>query len=380
MPSRPMLTTPARSDHSPPRPASRIGSSSRTAACAVPLDVSCDLAGEGHRDRQDQRSRSPRRAPSAPSRGGATSAAGRRRRPRSARAVTASAPVDPTAAGSPDRGAQLRGDPALLGGQLVAPDDLVGDDHGQHDRPLHDQHDLPRHTHVVQGQRGLVEERPEQRPERHPDGVVAAQQRDGDAGEPVARRGVQRVREVSAEQLGQPHQAGDRAGQEQRDDHHPPGVHPARRRGGGRLAGGLEVEAEAGALEQEPVAHAETPPRGRSARRACRSRRAGCRAPGRSAAIGWVEMLLPRSTPERVRADQEGDQARRDEVQHDRRDDLADPAVGLEQRRDAGPRRTCQRADEQDHERCAAPAAARPPHRRSRRRTRPAGTGPRCRC
>ena len=40
MPSSPMLITPARSDHSPPRPASRIGSSSSTAAWVVPREVS----------------------------------------------------------------------------------------------------------------------------------------------------------------------------------------------------------------------------------------------------------------------------------------------------------------------------------------------------
>ena len=40
MPSSPMLITPARSDHSPPSPANRIGSSSRTAAWVVPLEVS----------------------------------------------------------------------------------------------------------------------------------------------------------------------------------------------------------------------------------------------------------------------------------------------------------------------------------------------------
>ena len=41
MPSSPMLITPARSAHSPPSAANRIGSSSRTAAWVVPLEVSC---------------------------------------------------------------------------------------------------------------------------------------------------------------------------------------------------------------------------------------------------------------------------------------------------------------------------------------------------
>ena len=38
-PSRPMLTTPARSDHRPPRPASPMGTASRSAAPVVPLEV-----------------------------------------------------------------------------------------------------------------------------------------------------------------------------------------------------------------------------------------------------------------------------------------------------------------------------------------------------
>ncbi len=39
MPSRPMLITPERSDHSPPRPARKIGTARRSAALTVPLDV-----------------------------------------------------------------------------------------------------------------------------------------------------------------------------------------------------------------------------------------------------------------------------------------------------------------------------------------------------
>ena len=40
MPSRPMLTTPARSDHRPPKPQSRIGSAGRNAVCVVFVEVS----------------------------------------------------------------------------------------------------------------------------------------------------------------------------------------------------------------------------------------------------------------------------------------------------------------------------------------------------
>ena len=39
MPSRPMLTTPARSDHRPPRPAIAIGMASRSEAPVVPIEV-----------------------------------------------------------------------------------------------------------------------------------------------------------------------------------------------------------------------------------------------------------------------------------------------------------------------------------------------------
>ena len=39
MPSRPMLTTPARSDHRPPRPASAIGIADVSAARRVPAEL-----------------------------------------------------------------------------------------------------------------------------------------------------------------------------------------------------------------------------------------------------------------------------------------------------------------------------------------------------
>ena len=39
MPSRPMLTTPERSDHRPPRPASRIGTDATSAARRAPVEL-----------------------------------------------------------------------------------------------------------------------------------------------------------------------------------------------------------------------------------------------------------------------------------------------------------------------------------------------------
>ncbi len=236
----------------------------------------------------------------------------------------------------------------MLGGQVVAPHDLVGDHDGQHDRPLHDQDDLAGHPEVVQRQRGLVEERPEQRTERDPDRVVAAEQRDGDAGEPVARRRGQRVREVAAEQLGQPDEPGHRPGQEQRNDHHAVGVDAAGRRRGRRLPGRGELEAEPRPVEQEPVpdahegGHEHHPEQhaGVAEREARELTAGGDRRGGYVVALQHPELLV---------ADEVGDQARRDEVQHDRRDDLADPAVGLEQRRDPGPGRPDEHRDEDDH-------------------------------
>ena len=176
-----------------------------------------ELPGQGGGDRQDHHARPRRSAPSGPT-GAARAGGGRRwRRPRragpgraprwSCRTPCRPGPATSPAGGRRGQVAQLGGHPALLGGHLVAPDDLVGHHHRQHHGPLHDQHDLPRHPDVVQGQRRLVQEGPQQRAERDAQRMVAAQQRDRDAGEAVALRRGQRVGVVAAEQLGQPDQA-----------------------------------------------------------------------------------------------------------------------------------------------------------------------------
>ena len=72
------------------------------------------------------------------------------------------------------------------GGQ--ATHDGEGDHRRQHDRALHDRHDLRLDAGQLETAGRVVEEPEEQRADRHPDWVVLAEQGDGDAIEPEAGR------------------------------------------------------------------------------------------------------------------------------------------------------------------------------------------------
>ena len=107
------------------------------------------------------------------------------------------------------------------------PGDLVGDDHGEHDRALEDRHHRRREVGDLQRHQRPVEEGEQQRGQRDAAGLVAAEQRHRDAEEAEAGGEVGRVGVRAAEQVGQADQAGDRAGEQHRLDHHGAGVHAA---------------------------------------------------------------------------------------------------------------------------------------------------------
>ena len=76
------------------------------------------------------------------------------------------------------------GDRLLLQSDAVAPHELVGDDHGQHDHALGDRHDVRRDADQDLQRVGLLVEVGEQQgADGDPDRVVAAEQGDRDAGE-----------------------------------------------------------------------------------------------------------------------------------------------------------------------------------------------------
>ena len=132
MPSRPMLTTPARSDHSPPRPARAIGhrQGERGADGAAGGEVvgAGDHAHDGEQDDQRRAPSSTNQAPdvgmragfAVPASPGSCADEAHARHPRRSRPVC--------------RPAELATDPALLRDDAVAADQLVGDDDGEHDR------------------------------------------------------------------------------------------------------------------------------------------------------------------------------------------------------------------------------------------------------
>ena len=59
IPSRPMLTTPARSAHMPPRPASRMGTARRSVASAVPAEIRSVVSGRANSWATDRASTRP---------------------------------------------------------------------------------------------------------------------------------------------------------------------------------------------------------------------------------------------------------------------------------------------------------------------------------
>ena len=117
-------------------------------------------------------------------------------------------------------------------------DDLVDHHDREDDGGLSDDRDLLRDVVERQDARRLVEEGPQQGREDDPDRMVAAQQCDGDTDETDARRKVQCVVVGVPEQLGQPHQSGDHAGQEHGQEDHLLDVDAA------RLGDGLGVSGD----------------------------------------------------------------------------------------------------------------------------------------
>ena len=186
MPSRPMLTTPARSDHRPPRPASTIGTAaadrgaercprrSRSSAPVIDPDERAARAARRASSTTASRSRGQRRARRAAARpagsasaGGAHAAhlLGRRR-------------------GS--RAAELRGRPgAARGATPVAADQLVGDDDGEHDDALDDRDDVRarRRPGSAAGCDCSSRNANSSAPKAMPTGLLRPEQRDRDAGE-----------------------------------------------------------------------------------------------------------------------------------------------------------------------------------------------------
>ena len=248
-----MLTTPARSDHRPPRPASMIGVVAISVAAMVPDEVEVVGAGDQLEHASSSRTAATRRT-SSQKRGSRRFGAG----PAGCATPVAVAGTLMPAPPPRSRWRQGSGDRLLLEPDAVAADELVGDDHRQHDDALGDRHDVGRDPDQDLQRVGLlVEVGEEQRADGDPDRVVAAEQRDRDAGE--AQPGLERraVVVALAEEDRQPDQAGHGARDQHREDDHPGDVDAAGRRRGGRAAGGPQVEAEPGLVEHEPVEEAD---------------------------------------------------------------------------------------------------------------------------
>ena len=138
MPSRPMLTTPARSDHRPPSPASRIGhgrDERGPQACRSESMSSAPVI-----DPDDERARA---AISTEAIHAAHEPAARR----ASAAAVAPASVDGDAHAVTSSARRLSARAARRPRRCssrdpVAADDLVGDDHGEHDDALGDQDDV----------------------------------------------------------------------------------------------------------------------------------------------------------------------------------------------------------------------------------------------
>ena len=209
MPSRPMLMTPARSDHRPPSPARPMGTAAASAPAYWPLEVSSSApvtmrsSGEDHESAgDDQQHGGERESAACAGRLGAVpgppslvavalarSPGCRSRRPSAVMFVLTRTPPPFLGLALTGLRGQLLADLALLPAEPVAAYDLVGDDDAQHDDALHHADDLLGVVLELQLCACAFQESPQQRAERHAHGVVAAEQRDGDAGEADARRG-----------------------------------------------------------------------------------------------------------------------------------------------------------------------------------------------
>ena len=231
MPSRPMLIVPLRSATRPASPARPIGcrGAQRDAERAARGEVVG--VGEDPRERQDgQRSDHQRRAATsatmrqptvgrrvADGGGGESVAMVMPALPRSDRRPAVVAPsasvVVPVAAAA-----------ALAAAAVVPPvDHLVGDHGGEQERALQDLPISWRDPDRPQPLRRPFDRRPHDRGCGDADRVVAAEQREAEAGEADRRRErVAVLVEVRVgEEVRQPDHAGDGAGHEQRDQHHP---------------------------------------------------------------------------------------------------------------------------------------------------------------
>src|SRR6478672_2948864 len=153
MPSRPMLTTPARSDHKPARPASAIGMNAVIVSRRVPAESSSllpvmtranEISMNATSSQAHTGMRRPRRSMrSCPSSGARASLAMVMRGPlRIASEASGSVGCSCRHLLRRAGGGQLLGDRPLLGGLPVATDDLVGHDDAQHEHALGDGDDV----------------------------------------------------------------------------------------------------------------------------------------------------------------------------------------------------------------------------------------------
>ena len=163
MPSRPMLTTPERSDHSPPRPASAIGTASsigrpERAARGQPVFTAQRADQREHDEAGQHAEPDTGRGRAAPLPGlldrCGTGRAGQGRvdeRHAVAPLVRLGAPPSEGGAGGGAVVASARPTRRCCGPQRDAAHDLVGDDDRQHDDALGDLHDLLRDPVEVAG-------------------------------------------------------------------------------------------------------------------------------------------------------------------------------------------------------------------------------------
>src|SRR6478609_3059512 len=245
-----MLTTPARSDHRPPRPASMMGVVATMVAAIAPDDAR-SLAPVTSSSTASSRStagsaatkthRGVRRVLGGAAGGTPVAVAGTLmlflRGPRGSvspprEALPASSFVGWSCQRLLTVGPLLFKGPSyrlLLQADAGAAHHLVGDDDREDDHALGDGDDVRRDPHQDLQRVGLlVEEGEEQRTDRDPDRVVAAEQGDGDAGE--AEPGLERRAVVVAvtEEDREPDQAGHGARDQHREDDHPGDLDAAR--------------------------------------------------------------------------------------------------------------------------------------------------------
>ena len=253
MPSRPMLTTPARSDQRPPRPASMIGigRDQRRGEGAGRREV----VGTG--DHLEQRragaARTGMTASSAPTRDPSGFGAGGGGGLDSV--IVAGRSCRDLLGARRARCSRARATSLLLEPDAVAPHDLVGDDDGEHDDALGDRRRCRarRRPGSAAGWTARRGRRTAARRGRCRSGGC------GRAGRSRCRRSRARTgrssRSCSAspKRIGMPDQAGDRTGDQHRGDDHPLDVDAAGDGRGRRPAGGAQVEAEPGPVEHEPV-------------------------------------------------------------------------------------------------------------------------------